>query len=331
MAQLVFFFAMLTVHNFKVSAQTTGDVRLVGQTNSNLGRLEIYWKGRWSTFCGANKNSFTMGAAQAACRQLGYLDAFRFDTVSRLNFSKASDTTPIAFGMADCEYNFALGALHILRCTTSEQVPTECSHNDDIGLVCEPVSLWRHPYITQVRLNSTATPSYTSAGKLEIFVADKWGSVCFNEGGFDQYAADSACRQMGYTNAENYKSVSASSDEITWLDTLACGDKSQMCIRCCPDFKLPNSPTSCMSRMYAYIQCTFDVSLSRYSAGNQDVCSKECQTSNSTAIITAVVIIVLLSTAVLVFLILVCICCLVPSCYLYKWRKRKFSGYASDL
>lgn len=83
MAQIVFFFAILTVLNLiEVSAQTTGDVRLVGQTNPNLGRLEIYWKGRWSTFCGANKNSFTMGAAQAACRQLGYLDAFRFDTVS---------------------------------------------------------------------------------------------------------------------------------------------------------------------------------------------------------------------------------------------------------
>ena len=302
MAYFFVFSAMLTILNLnQVSTETTGDIRLVGQSNSNLGRLEIYWKGRWSTFCGANKNSFTRGAAQAACRQLGYLDAFRFDTVSKLNFSKASADTPIAFGMVNCVYNFALGALHILRCTTSEQVPTECSHDNDIGLACEPVSLWQHPYNTQVRLSPIKTPSYTSAGKLEIFVADKWGSVCFLQGEIDQRAADSACRQMGYTNAESYNGtgVSSSSDEITWLNKLSCGAESKMCVRCCPGFTLPNSPTSCTSNLYAYIQCTFDKSQSHYSAGSQDVCSKECQTSDSTTIVTAVTItcFVFLSTA----------------------------------
>ena len=331
MVKLMFFCAMLTILNLKqVSTQTTGDVRLVGQNKPNLGRLEIYWKDRWSTFCGANKNSFTMGAAQAACRQLGYLDAFRFDTVSKFNFSRATEDTPIAFGMVDCEYKFALGALHILRCTTSEQVPTECSHDDDIGLACEPVSLWQHPYNTQVRLSPITTPSYTSAGKLDIFITDKWGSVCFTEGEFDQHAADSACRQMGYTNAGSYKGVS-SSDQITWLKKVTCGVESQKCIRWCPGFKLPNSPTSCTPKMYAYIQCTFDKSQSHYSAGSQDVCSKESQTSNSAGIVTAIVIIVLLSAAIVVLLILVCVCCLVPSCYLYQWRKRKLSGYSSDL
>lgn len=162
-----------------ISAQSNGDVRLVGQSNANLGRLEIYWKAKWSTICGAEKNSFTMGAAQAACHQLGYLDAFRFDTVSNLNFSKANDNTPIAFGGADCEYNFASGALHILRCSTSETVPSSCSHNADIGLVCEPVSLWQHPYSTQVRLRSQTTPAFTSIGVLEIYPLWQVGGCVF--------------------------------------------------------------------------------------------------------------------------------------------------------
>ena len=333
MAHVVFLLTLLTALNlYEVCAQSNGDLRLVGQSNGNLGRLEIYWKSRWSTFCGGQKGRFTQGAAQAACRQLGYLDVFQVDTVNKLNFSKATDDTPIAFGLANCEYEFDLGALHLLRCTTSETVPADCSHNDDIGLVCEPVSLWRHPYVTEVKLSNVTTPAYTSAGKVEIYVTNKWGSVCFSEEGFDQHAADSVCRQMGYTNAQSYKGVSAQSDEPTFFNQLTCGKESQQCIRCCPNFKLPTLTTSCKSNMYTYVQCTFDISQrdnSRYSAGSEAICSEECHESTSNTIVIAVVIIVLLLCIGSVLLILLCICCFMRSCGLYQWRKQKFSGYAS--
>jgi len=199
------FVVLLLVAN--VSSQSTGDLTLEGSTNANYGRLEIFWNEKWSTFCGVGGDSFTIGAAQAACRQLGNIDAFEFGTVSNLNFSRAGEGTPIAFGKVNCDYNFASGASHILRCDTSEVVPSSCSH-DDIGIMCVPLSLWEHPYETQVRLISLTHPAYYSTGVLEIYNSGLWGNVCFMSGSFDESAAVSVCRQIGYTNSETFKGVS---------------------------------------------------------------------------------------------------------------------------
>ena len=55
------------------AAQNSGDIRLVDYTvDHHSGRLELYvGEGVWSTVC---YNKISPGAAQAACRQLGYSD-----------------------------------------------------------------------------------------------------------------------------------------------------------------------------------------------------------------------------------------------------------------
>ena len=63
------------------AAQANGDIRLVGGSSSGSGRLEIYLKGSWGTVC---YNQVSMGAAQAACQQLGFSDAEQVDTVKKM-------------------------------------------------------------------------------------------------------------------------------------------------------------------------------------------------------------------------------------------------------
>ena len=57
------------------------------------------------------------------------------------------------------------------------------------------------PYETQVRLAEGET-GYTSSGYLEVYIHESWGPVCH----IGSHDADSACRQLGYTNAEIYSS-----------------------------------------------------------------------------------------------------------------------------
>ena len=55
-----------------------------------------------------------------------------------------------------------------------------------------------YPYNTQVRLVGGET-GFTSSGFVEMYKNNRWGPVC-NMNAAD---ADSACRQLGYTNASS--------------------------------------------------------------------------------------------------------------------------------
>ena len=57
------------------------DVRLVGGSSSNRGRLEIYGQNRYGTFC---PTGFGQTAADIVCRQLGYVSAQSWGTVGSL-------------------------------------------------------------------------------------------------------------------------------------------------------------------------------------------------------------------------------------------------------
>ena len=59
-------------------------------------------------------------------------------------------------------------------------------------------------YDTDVGLTNGTWPS---SGVLEVYIEgkSKWGTVCSSN--FNKGAADSACRQLGYTNAFSYTGV----------------------------------------------------------------------------------------------------------------------------
>ena len=63
------------------------------------------------------------------------------------------------------------------------------------------------PYVGQIYL-SNDTSYFNSSGILYLYYDNEWLPVCARS--FNQYAADSACRQLGYTNAidqDGYKEV----------------------------------------------------------------------------------------------------------------------------
>ena len=323
--QLCFFLAAIAF----ASAQSEGDVRLMGGSSPYFGRLDIFWKGKWSTFCGISS-----GGAQAACRQLGYLDAVRYMSLDQADSSwkipQAGDEIPIAIKSTSCERSWTKGLLHVLRCGYSTDVTSSCSHSKDIVLVCEDIPLWQHPYDTQVRLNFT---TYPSQGTLEIYLNQEWGSICNSN--FNQYAGDSACRQMGYTNA---KTITGTIFPFTvvWLNDVTCKSGSCQCLNHC--FKYPHSATtSCSSNKHVDIQCTYDISIAnKATSGSKDICtnSGDCNDSNygnkavGPVIVSTVAVVAFLIVIVTIVVIVVVTCLFVPSCYLAQYRQR-VKGYQS--
>lgn len=43
-------------------------------------------------------------------------------------------------------------------------------------------------------------------GRLEIYLDEAWGTICST--GFNQYAANAACRELGFTNATKWGKAS---------------------------------------------------------------------------------------------------------------------------
>lgn len=62
----------------------------------------------------------------------------------------------------------------------------------------DPVKIWDEPYSGQVRLVSDERIAH-SYGRVEIFQGQQWGTVCKEN--FNEAAANSICRQLGYTGA----------------------------------------------------------------------------------------------------------------------------------
>lgn len=168
---------------------------------------------------------------------------------------RASSDMPIALK----SYGLVRGHNHVLRCPYLTDV-SGCTHRDDIILACRAVAsaydLPRPPDETELRLHFS---KLASSGTLEIAIDREWGNVCSS--GFDQQAADTACRQLGYTNAKNFSSTKVQSVEgQVWLSSINCSHSSCPCLHSC--FKLPSFPTTnCSSGDYITIECTFNVAV----------------------------------------------------------------------
>ena len=167
------------------ASQSNGDVRLTSGATTSSGRLEIFLQGTWGTIC---NDGFTEGAALAACRQLGYYDVQNYGTVRTLRVPVAPNSTQILLHNVNCDYDLSSNEGHILRCGYSEipPIPSDCSHNTDVAVQCFG-SLYTSPYDTQVRLRGGA---YPSSGKLEVYLNNQWGTVCYDELEFDISAAN---------------------------------------------------------------------------------------------------------------------------------------------
>ncbi|XP_078125364.1 galectin-3-binding protein A-like [Sander vitreus] len=101
-----------------------GDVRLFGGSVSE-GRVEIYHEGYWGTVC---DDGWGMAEAQVVCRQLHFPGAK--SVVIGKDYGKASG--PIWLDDLTCKGT----ENHLLTCAFISWGTTDCSHKEDVGVIC---------------------------------------------------------------------------------------------------------------------------------------------------------------------------------------------------
>ena len=340
--------SLLTVTEL-VQAQSNGDIRLVDSPKDSQvtigGRLEIFIDGKWGTICG-NSGTDLQAVADTACRQLRSTEASLFEgsgTVTKLGFPVAPESTPIHFGSIDCGSSASDDTCssnyyqHVLRCAVDAKVDTTtCTHNEDIAIRCLPEDITSRPYKSQVALFPIGDPHHprnlsVSSGGLVIYLdnTSKYGLVCGE--GFDKNAADTSCRQLGYTNANYFNTSLQTTKQTFWDAGLNCKSQSHSCLNNCFS-KTPTNQTSCKNLVY--LGCEFDLSHKNTEASGSprlcdaavdDNCKPHIEEHTVTIAIIIVVVVIVAILVACALCITLLVCCLVPGCLIH----RKRTGYQS--
>uniref|UniRef100_A0AAQ4PNP7 SRCR domain-containing protein n=1 Tax=Gasterosteus aculeatus aculeatus TaxID=481459 RepID=A0AAQ4PNP7_GASAC len=105
-----------------------GSVRLVSAEGlSSRGRVEIFIRGEWGTVC---DDLFTSKAGGVVCRQLGFAGALA--VMKRAALGEADRSVRILLDDVECEG----GERSLLECRRSRVGKHNCSHGEDVGVIC---------------------------------------------------------------------------------------------------------------------------------------------------------------------------------------------------
>ena len=162
------------------------------------------------------------------------------------------------------------------------------------------------------------------------------GVVCGED--FDEYAADTAYRQLGYTNANYFNTSLQLTKQIFWDAGFNCKAQSHNCVYNCFNV-MPYNRISCINLVY--LSCEFDLSLKDMeSSGSPRLCDAEvankCEpdvennTRLSIAVTVSIIVIVILAiAAACIVSITLLVCWFMPGCLIH--HKRSQHGPAKDL
>lgn len=105
-----------------------GSVRLVSADGlSDRGRVEIFIRGEWGTVC---DDLFTSKSGTVVCRQLGFTKVLA--VMKRAALGEANGSVRILLDDVECEG----GERSLLLCRRSKVGKHNCSHGEDVGVIC---------------------------------------------------------------------------------------------------------------------------------------------------------------------------------------------------
>lgn len=94
---------------------------------SDRGRVEVFIRGEWGTVC---DDLFTTKAGTVVCRQLGFTTALA--VMKRAALGEADRSVKIFLDDVECEG----GERSLLQCKRARVGKHNCSHMEDVGVIC---------------------------------------------------------------------------------------------------------------------------------------------------------------------------------------------------
>ncbi|XP_071965694.1 uncharacterized protein [Antedon mediterranea] len=192
-----------------------GDIRLVGGSVPNEGRVEIYYIDGWGTICDDN---WGITDADVVCKQLGYAWAFQANPVAFYG----AGSGPIYLDDVECYGNEDA----VYNCENAGYYNHDCSHYEDAGVVCETDDI--QPEDGFLRL--TSHNSDGSWGQLDIMYRGLWGSVCPAD--FNMNDANVACKQLGFQWAVEFYFDNDYSTCWSWITDIECTGTESSLLDC---------------------------------------------------------------------------------------------------
>ncbi|KAK3576069.1 hypothetical protein CHS0354_018340 [Potamilus streckersoni] len=176
------------------------DVRLIGGSSANEGRVEILLSDQWSTVC---DDGWDDKDAAVVCRMLGI--SLGHATIAG-TFSAGSGI--IVMNMVNCYGN----ETNLLDCKHGGWRRYSCSHSEDAGVICG------HIPNTHIRLVGDGS---ASEGRVEILLAGEWGTVCDDD--WDDKDATVVCRMLGFSSGLSVmEALFGEGSGPIWLNRVNC-------------------------------------------------------------------------------------------------------------
>ncbi|KAL5014142.1 hypothetical protein ScPMuIL_008412 [Solemya velum] len=221
------------------TAQTTGDIRLVGG-NSSFGRVEIFYNNAWGTVC---DDGFSSMAANIACKTLRLPG--RAYSIAAAAFGEGASTSAIHLDEVVCTG----GEADLSHCQHDPWDINDCTHGEDVGIVCGAGAV-------PLRLAPVDGISNSTYGRLQVQMRGTWGDVCSEA--FDRNAARVVCRSLGLPVAYPIIRTTPISSGATWLDgTFRCtGNETDLMGCSIPPFE---QDIDCFDGEAITINCTATV------------------------------------------------------------------------
>ncbi|XP_071945661.1 scavenger receptor cysteine-rich domain-containing protein DMBT1-like [Antedon mediterranea] len=194
-----------------VCGTTSSEIRLVGGSDNNEGRVEIRYENEWGTIC---DDLWDLDDAQVVCRQLGLPEASQAPGSAR--FGQGTGT--IVFDDVQCAGTEG----DILHCTNRGTAIHNCHHQEDAGVICRETT-------SELRL---VGGSSNNEGRVEVNIGNGWGTIC--DDGWDLQDAQVVCRQLGLpaaTSAPIRANFGQGSGSIL-LDDVVCTGTEEDIIEC---------------------------------------------------------------------------------------------------
>ncbi|XP_038048478.1 deleted in malignant brain tumors 1 protein-like isoform X2 [Patiria miniata] len=184
-------------------------VRLVGGSNSNEGRVEVFSEGTWGTVC---DDGWDDDDATVICRELGFQATA--EALPQAAFGQGHGLDILLDELA------CLGDEEtLLMCQHNGLGNHNCGHSEDAGVRCG----------VAVRLVEGSMPS---EGRVELFANGYWGTVC--DDGWGLVDAGVVCRQLGFSSAQEATMSArfgAGTGEIL-LDDVSCSGGEERLTEC---------------------------------------------------------------------------------------------------
>ncbi|KAI4898978.1 hypothetical protein NFI96_008519, partial [Prochilodus magdalenae] len=197
-------------HDSDVGLVCAGRVRLVGGSRCS-GRVEVLHGETWYSVCDAD---FDQQDAEVVCRELGC--GLPVEVLGAAAFGRGEG--PVWLEGLQCRGSES----EIYLSPASSSLKPNCSHDDDVGLVCAGVRL---------------VGGYRCSGRVEVLHGESWYTVC--DADFDQQDAEVVCRELGCELPVEVLGGAAfgRGEGQVWSEELQCrGNESQI-------YSCPTSPS----------------------------------------------------------------------------------------